>query len=497
MIYKKKEYLKVNTQYDNNSIGISLNGKCYRIEYPEKVWRPLDDKIKESIVDHIAFLSTNFLPLALDKKGVVYNTRLPMFDCFSFKNMMLDMPSNAVLDGVKTVDYLKRYLNLDFVFDPGEPVVWSKRFSPRKRAIISFTSGKDSLLTLAMCRELDLEPILINVVEPSNTFEGMHKAEIMRGLNREFGVECHMIPHEVGLFNDARSMGARETTLGWGSRLMYYLFLYLPFIIHHRARYLFYGNEYSCDKEEINEEGYRANYCYDQSSQWTMQMDTILRTLTCDSARVGSLVGPLNEIAVIKCLHSGFPELAKYQMSCFCDDPAVSEYRWCCNCSKCARNYAFIQAVDGDVKGVGFWRDMFSDDCLNLFSALGGKETFGFDSSGLGREEQEFALYLAHERLPENQFLSDFTERCRYSDHGGDAESGLELFKRDYDFYFGPQEYPAIPRELRSRVYEIYSNILLASKRMASALAHGVHPGEPVPLPLAAIGSDDQKSDGE
>jgi hypothetical protein len=140
---------------------------------------------------------------------------------------------------------------------------------------------------------------------------------------------------------------------------------------------------------------------------------------------------------------------------------------------------------------------MFSDDCMNLFSALDGKDTFGFDSSGLGKEEQELALFLAHERFPDNQFLSDFTERCRYSDHGGDGESGLELFKRDYDFYFGPQEYPAIPRELKSRVYEIYSNILLANKRLASTPTLDVHPGEPVPLPLASIGSDDQKSDGE
>jgi len=170
--------------------------------------------------------------------------------------------------------------------------VWSRPFKPRDTAIISFTSGKESLLTLALCRELGLEPVLINVTEPSNTHEHKHKIEILRDLNREFGIRYHSVPHEVGLFHDAKWMGARPTSLGWGNQLMYYLFIYLPFIFHHRARYLFYGNEASCDKETLNNEGFRANYCYDQSSHWTIQQDIIMRALTGGSARVGSLVGP-------------------------------------------------------------------------------------------------------------------------------------------------------------------------------------------------------------
>jgi hypothetical protein len=460
MLYEKENYLEVNTKYNNNSIEIQLNKRNYRVEFPKNVWNPLEEPIKQSIIDHIAFLSTNYLPLILGKKGVIYNTRLPMFDCFSFKSMMFDMPSNAVLDGRKMVDYIKNYFNLDFVFASDEPVVWAKPFKARDTAVISFTSGKESLLTLAMCMELGLEPILINVVEPSNTYEHGHKIKILRELNKEFGIKYYSIPQEAGLFHDAKWMASRDTSMGWGNQLMYYMFIYLPFVFHHGARYLFYGNEASCDMETFNSEGFRSNFCYDQSSHWTIQQDIMMRLLTGGSSRVGSLVGPLNEIAVIKCLHSGFPELAKYQMSCFCDDPSVSEYRWCCSCSKCARNYAFIQAVDGDVKGVGFWRDMFSEEYKGLFSAFNGEETYGFDRSGLGREEQELALFLASEKMPDNPFLQEFNRRSKYNNVNYGEGTSFDLIKRDYAYYFTPQEYPAIPGELKDKVYDIYNKIL-------------------------------------
>ena len=455
-------YLDIEASYDDDSVLLKLDGKGYRIEFPVEVWSPLRDEVKSSIVDHLAFLSTNYLPLVAEKKGVRYSTRMPMFEAFSFKSNTMDMPSSAVLDWRNPYDYVRDYLNLDFVFSPGRPIVWRETFEPEERAIISFTSGKDSLLTLAVCLELGLEPILINIVEPSNTYEGGHKAAILEKINEEFGIGYYTVPNQVGLFHDAAHMGLRPTSLGWGNQLMYYLFIHLPFVIHHRVKYVFYGNEHSCDFEVDGEGGFRNNFCYDQSSHWTIQQDVMLRTLTGGSAGVGSLVGPLNEIAVVKCLHEGYPELAKYQMSCFCEDEATLEHRWCCNCSKCARNYAFIKAIGGDPGRVGFWREMFSEECAPLYSAMNGKETYGFDRSGLGREEQELALLMACMEDPGDQFLrrfraeTDLGVRCDNSD--GDLLRDLK------EYYFTPQEYPAMPEELRDRVYEIYNRLLKGAK---------------------------------
>ena len=454
MIYEKESYIKIKGKITNDGLEIQFNGKCYRLCYPENIWSPLDEKIKKSILDHVAFLATNYLPLVFDKKGIIYNTRVPMLDSFSFQSMIFDLPSSAFLDGKRSVDYTRNYYNLDFVFNSEEePVVWAKKFKPKNVAVVSFTSGKDSLLTFALCRKLGIKPILVNIVEPSNTYESKHKREILEELQRKFGVDYHIVEHELGIFHDEKQMGFNETSLGWGNQLMYYLFIHLPFIFHYGAKYLFFGNELDCDRELVDGEGFRSNFCYDQSSFWTTQLDIMLRLMTGGSARVGSLVGPLNEIAIIKCLHEGFSELSKYQMSCYCMDPATENHRWCCNCSKCARNFAFLKALNIDVEQVGFWRDMFQEEYKKYFSVFEGKDTTGFDNSGLGREEQEFALFLAAKHFPNNEILRDFLDKSKFNDE--------KTFKEAYDYYFGVHEYSAIPKELKKQVYEILNQILL------------------------------------
>jgi hypothetical protein len=460
MLPIKDDYLSVDAGYDGAGLEIRLNGVVYRIDYPTEVWEPLPQDAKKMIVDHIAFMSTNYLPVVLNKAGVFYGTRQPMLESFAFESTVFDIPSSALLDGRSAMDYLRRYYNSDFRFEGGETVVWSKKYRPRRKAIISFTSGKESLVTLAICRELGIEPILVNVVEPSNLFEEKHRRRLLEKMGEEFGVEWYMIRHEPGVFHDGRKMGYKPSSLGWGTQLLYYLFLYFPFMVHSGARYVLFGNENSCDKEASHPEGFRTNYCFDQSSRWTMQMDNAARMLTGGSARVGSLVGPLNEIAVTKVLHEGYPDLAKYQMSCFCEDPPAEEHRWCCTCSKCARTYAFIRGLGYDPADVGFWKDMFTEEHAPLFSALGGERTFGFDKSGLGREEQELALYMAAQREPGNFFLQRYMKSSMYNGESGEGGAVNERFHRDYETMMTPQPYDAMPTELREKVYRIYNRVL-------------------------------------
>lgn len=458
MFPKNTPYLNVSGDYEDEIINIRLNEKPFKVKFPKYIWNGLKNDVKDSIIDHIAFLSTNHLPLLLGNQGIIYGTRRPAYDCISYKSIINDLPSSADLDGKTSIDYLRQYMNLDFIFKNDEAVVWSQSYKPEKRAIISFTSGKESLLTLGLCLDLGIEPILLNVIEPSNTYEYAHRKKLLQKLKREQGIEYHFVYNEPGWFKDANYMGFTPSSLGYGNQLLYYLFLALPFILKKKIGYLFFGNEYSCDATQIDSEGFKSNYCYDQGTNSTMEMDTILRQLTQGAARVGSLVGPLNEIAVIKCLSEKYPELAKYQLSCFCDEPESKEHRWCCKCSKCARNYAFIKAVGRDPRDVGFHQNLFVMEKSNLFSIFGKGETYGFDRSGLGKDEQELALYLASLR-EDNEFLNAFKKQCRYNTE----PNGYQLLKKDYEFYFSAHEYPAIPRELKDRLLSIFNNVLLKS----------------------------------
>jgi hypothetical protein len=109
---------------------------------------------------------------------------------------------------------------------------------------------------------------------------------------------------------------------------------------------------------------------------------------------------------------------------------------------------------------VGFWKDMFTEESAGLFSALNGEKTFGFDKSGLGREEQELALYMAAQREPDNPFLQRYMRTSIYNGIGGEGGAGNERFQRDYEFYMTPQPYEAMPAELREKVYRVYDRVL-------------------------------------
>jgi len=104
------------------------------------------------------------------------------------------------------------------------------------------------------------------------------------------------------------------------------------------------------------------------------------------------------------------------------------------------------------VREVGFWQDMFQEKLLKNFSVFNGDDTTGFDKSGLGREEQEFSLFLAAKYLPENKELQYFRSNSKFNDE--------ETFKKAYEFYFGVHEYSAIPAELKKQVYDVLTQLL-------------------------------------
>lgn len=142
MLPNKDDYLSVNAGYNGKGLEIRLNGNIYKVEYPPEVWGSLDEDAKKMVVDHVAFMSTNYLPIVLGKRGIVYSTRQPILESLAFESTVFDIPSSALLDGRSAVDTLRSYYNMDFVFNGGETIVWEKKYRPRKRAIISFTSGR-------------------------------------------------------------------------------------------------------------------------------------------------------------------------------------------------------------------------------------------------------------------------------------------------------------------------------------------------------------------
>ncbi len=450
---EKEDFLAVRSKLTENGITVSVKGKKYRVEYPSEIWKAYSATNKEVLLDNLSFMQTCHLAASHKKKGAVYNTALPCFEPYAFKGTMMDAPSTAVIDHEKTTEYLKRYFNATFLFSSYQssmPEKNKKRWYDKTQptAIILFTAGKESLLNLALCLELGIVPIPIYMDEEPELAESKHKQKIIRQIKEEYGIEVHSILNEPGKLRYC-DLDEEENNWGAGTQFLTYVMEVLPFVDYFNADYILFGNEYSCDDHTYCKEGFKSNFCFDQCSEWTRQLNVLAKTMVGNTVEVGSLVGPLYEIGLVKILHERYPELAKLQMSCFSDTEEGKERIWCGNCSKCARMFVFFKASGIDTDRLGFENNMFNKPSMKNYSVFGTKGLYSYDVSGLGSEEQALAFYMAAERGEKGYLIDRFRKTKAYREIAKDPESVRKK-------YFSQYPSVAVPYELREKVMDIF-----------------------------------------
>ena len=69
---------------------------------------------------------------------------------------------------------------------------------------------------------------------------------------------------------------------------------------------------------------------------------------------------------------------------------------------------------------------------------------------------------MACEEEPNDPFLKRFRAETDLGVRCDNSDGDLLGYLKEY--YFTPQEYPAMPEELRERVYEIYNRLLKGAK---------------------------------
>ena len=96
-------------------------------------------------------------------------------------------------------------------------------------------------------------------------------------------------------------------------------------------------------------------------------------------------------------------------MSCFSEEEARKR-RWCGVCEKCARIYIFLKALDISPERVGFYQnDMLSLKKKNLYVIFNGEnDSSSYGGSGLGKDEQLLAFYLAYKNGVKGQLIDLF-----------------------------------------------------------------------------------------
>jgi hypothetical protein len=440
----------------DTGLELRLDGRRFPVRFPADVWRAFPHK--DAFVDHYAFIKALHLPGMLRRDlALEYDTTLPLFRHAMYLAVLNNVAFCADVDGVPTAEELRRFLAMPISFADHRTRAPAQGRVLDDRAVVNMSLGKDSLLTYAVARELGLRPVLYISVDNDCPREYAYKADIAARFSAEFGETVQVVQNDTGVIHRYEYWGTPPTEWGFGHLITEYALLALPFAWAHAARFVLLGNEKSCDDTYVTRDGFRAWPVYDQSSEWSLELANIARGLMASPVTVMSLIEPLHDLAIVRILHTRYPEIAKYQMSCFPDENEHGRHgHWCGHCTKCARNFAFLHANGIDPKRVGHHVDMFQADGIDHFALLRGAKkglpAVGYDATPCGRDEQLYALYLAHGRGARGPVMDVFAR-----DFLDEARARRDELERRF---FTVQPARTIPEPLLTRVHKLYADAL-------------------------------------
>ncbi len=450
----------MNVEYKKLSegIGLRLMGKDYKLTYPKGVWDGYPEGLKEMLADNLIYLVTMHLPLLFNEKEVDYNTSFPYFKPLFYENMINDIIASSDTCPESSADLLRKFVNIDYRFRDYNVKMASYKQCIEEKAIITFTYGKESLLTYALCNEIGLDSLLIYIKEPElkDVYENKHKSILNKHFNKNFNADVMELSNDIGILRQNRHWGFDESSIAGCLQLTSYCLELLPFSQYFKAGYLMFGNEKSCNDFYYNNDGFRSYPIFDQTHEWMIQLENVARSMANNHVHVVSIVEPLHEIAIMRILHSRYKEIGKYQMSCFTDSLDGKDNRWCQSCSKCMRMFIFMKALGIDVGNVGFTKNLLEREFEKLYPLFSNGDPhtkmIRYDHTGNGKDEQMLAFYMAYKNGVKGDLIDEFKKK--FLEEAKSRED--ELYKK----FFGIHESITIPDKIKNNVLSIYKEEL-------------------------------------
>ncbi|MFO8015544.1 MAG: hypothetical protein R6U32_00410, partial [Candidatus Woesearchaeota archaeon] len=309
--------MRIDHRVTEKGISIRHGRKTFRLVYPDSVWSSYPSGMKKILVDNLLYLCTINMPSVCGEKEMHYDTSTPFFYS-SFRDMVAGGIPHSVEDyDIATGEALRNFFNTSYVFSGGDARIpphaghhGGGRYRGRDRyhcrgrmagaaggsdmgsAIVPFSCGKDSLLTLAVCDEIGLEPRAVYVNDTVSPSENRIKLRHGRTISRRFGFPYHIVRNEIEQLNDFDYWGAEETCVNYTHMMTNFCFITLPFMHRFGAGHVALGNQKDMDFGFINKDGYSTLPSFDQSSAWTRQQDMMVRSMTGGKGRVVSVIEP-------------------------------------------------------------------------------------------------------------------------------------------------------------------------------------------------------------
>lgn len=410
--------IHIRAQVHPHGITIIVADTPYSITYPEHIWNAFPKELQIQLAETAAYIYTHHLAV---KRNIhmIYNFPPPALRSLFFHGFLYSIAATSIEFPEKhqsTESLIKKLYNSDFHIQftglvRPLPNLLRTKMHP-KTAVVPFSLGKDSLLTYAILKDLGYTVVPVLFYEPASPHENEQKQKLVSQFEKDFGVKIYKIQNSFGSLRDGTGL-----MWGWDMLLLQYTVLLVPFIWAYGANFLFWSNEQSVNEVEIDKHGYTLNPTHEQSSQWMLNMNYVLRAFGLDTT-TASLIEPMHELMIMYILHQRYPEVAKYQHSCFGDITKPNQ-RWCGKCYECARVYIYLLAVGVHPRERGFTDNMLGLSKRSLYYLFEKKYHEHLHSLFQSLEEVQLAFMLSNIRnvkgglmnLYESMYMSDTKSR--------------------------------------------------------------------------------------
>jgi len=445
--------LNINFEATKSGIVANLDGKRFSLVYPAGVSRAYPEETKAALFDNLTHLLTINTPLIADAKKIKYNTAKPIFKSFFDEVVRKSLP-HAVEDyATPTKEILKQFSETKYEFSgqPNKKFAYKGETEFNEKSINPLSFGKDSLTSLAVCMELGLEPRGVYINDTVSTTENELKLRHVKKFPKEFGIDVFVVRNELEQLNDFEFWEKDETCVGYTHMTTGFCFISLPFLYKFGAKYIVLGNQQDMNFAFENKDGFLTYPSFDQTSEWMLKQNQMIKEATGGRADVMSIIEPLTNIALTKILHTRYSRFGKYQVSCDCLN-ASDEPRWCHDCNKCVRNVLFMKAFNIDPKRVGLRNMLLDKRNKKLFSLFGGKEVDCYEKSKEARDQQLLAFLLAYKNGERGQLIELFKKK--FFNEAKERED--ELRKKFFSIY----KSKTMPKRIARDVSSIYKEEL-------------------------------------
>ena len=387
-------------------LAVYFCGRKYNLFFPKNKWIALPARLTDFFTQEFGFVSTAVMPLISEIDNLNYNTPKPLFEDDIKEIILHQIPGIADDYDLDTQQTIYRFKNIHYSFTGTSNI--DSDANAHDGAVLLLSCGKDSLLTLGLARELDLDITPIHINDTTTPNENRVSLETIKKIAKNEDIKIEIVINNIEKLNDFEEWNKPQTCLGYSHLITGFCFLALPFL-HNNASMVLLGNQQNMNFSFRTKQDYIGYASYDQTTTARHQQQKMLKHLN-KQYQVMSLVEPLTDIAEIKILFSRYPELAKHIFSCNCLYDS-NEKRWCYACNKCARLSIFMLAHGVHLKNVGM-NSMLSRRFKNYYALFGmNPEIDRYEKSTEARDQQLLAFYMAYKNGIKGQLIDSFKRK--------------------------------------------------------------------------------------